>query len=263
MRHLITLWNYRYFVMSSIKNEFKTKFIRSKLGGLWVILNPLAQVAIYALVLSAVLSAKLPGIDSRYAYAIYLMAGILGWNLFSEILGRCVNVFVDNANLLKKMAFPKMTLPLIIFGSSLVNNILLFLAILVVFGLLGHYPNSSVVWLIPLTVLISFLALGMGLILGIMNVFLRDINQIVPIILQFWFWLTPIVYSWGIIPPKYLYLVMLNPIAGIIKGYQDILVYGKVPNVSDLLYPLCLSIVLILIALWMFIKANEEMTDVL
>lgn len=263
MQHFIALWSYRYFILSSIKNEFKTKFIRSKLGGLWIILHPLAQVAIYALVLSAVLSAKLPGIDSRYAYAIYLMAGILGWNLFSEILGRCVNIFLDNANLLKKMAFPKMTLPLILFGSSILNNILLFIAILVVFSLLGHYPNSAVIWLIPLTVLISALALGMGLVFGIMNVFLRDIGQIVPIILQFWFWLTPIVYSWTIIPEKYLYLVMLNPIGGIIKAYQDILVYGKAPVVSDLIYPACLSVVLVLMAFWMFIKANEEMTDVL
>ena len=76
---LLALWHYRHFIFGSIKNEFATRFARSRLGGAWMILHPLAQVAIYALVLSAVLAAKLPGIDNQYAYAIYLMAGMLAW----------------------------------------------------------------------------------------------------------------------------------------------------------------------------------------
>ena len=117
----------RYFILSSIKTELRVKFIRSRLGGLWMILNPLAQVLIFAFVLSAVLSAKLPGIGNRYAYAIYLMAGILGWSLFAEIVNRCLTLFIDNGNILKKLVFPKIALPLIVTGSALVNNALLFL----------------------------------------------------------------------------------------------------------------------------------------
>ncbi|MEY4504149.1 MAG: hypothetical protein RL154_442, partial [Pseudomonadota bacterium] len=126
MRILKAIWAYRYFILSSIRTEFRSRFTRSKLGGVWMILNPLAQVAIYALVLSAVLSAKLPGITSQYAYAIYLMAGTLGWSLFAEILGRSLNIFVDNGNLIKKMSFPKIALPMITAGSALANNALLF-----------------------------------------------------------------------------------------------------------------------------------------
>ena len=86
MKHaFLAVWSYRYFILSSIKTEFCSSFVRSKLGGLWMILNPLAQVLIYALVLTAVLKAKLPGIDSQYAYAIYLMAGMTGWNLFLKL----------------------------------------------------------------------------------------------------------------------------------------------------------------------------------
>ncbi|WP_151901199.1 ABC transporter permease [Sulfurimonas hydrogeniphila] len=263
MSHIKNLWKYRHYILTSIKSEFVTKFIRSKLGGLWIVLNPLAQVAIYALVLSAVLAAKLPGIDSKYAYAIYLMAGILGWNLFFEIITRMTNVFVENANLLKKMAFPKMTLPLIIIGSAIINNILLFFSILLVFGLLGHTISTAVIWIIPLTLITVFLGASMGLFLGIVNVFIRDTQQIVPIILQFWFWLTPIVYSWSIIPQKYLYLVMLNPLSGIIQGYQNILVYNKQPELSVLFYPLVLGTFIAMLSLYMYARANEEMADVL
>ena len=121
----VELYRYRYFILSSIRTELRAKFARSSLGGLWMILHPLAQVAIYALILSAVLSSKLPGIDNRYAYAIYLMAGILGWSVFAEIFSRSLNVFVDNGNLLKKMMFPKMALPLTVVGSALLNMAIL------------------------------------------------------------------------------------------------------------------------------------------
>lgn len=109
---LRSLWQYRHFVLSSIRNEPKSRFARSKLGGMWVIINPLSQVLIYALILSNVLAAKIPGIENKYSYAIYLMAGLLTWSLFSEIINRYFNLFIEQGNLMKKMSFPRITLPL-------------------------------------------------------------------------------------------------------------------------------------------------------
>ena len=83
---LLSVWNFRYFILSSIKTEFYSRFARSKFGVFWMVLHPLAQVLIYALVLSQIMTAKLPGIESSYAYPIYLLAGMLGWSLFSEIM---------------------------------------------------------------------------------------------------------------------------------------------------------------------------------
>ena len=150
-----------------------------------MILNPLSQVLIFAFVLSAVLSAKLPGITNQYAYAIYLMAGTLGWSLFAEIVNRCLTLFIDNGNILKKLVFPRIALPLIVTGSALVNNVLLFVAILVIFGVLGHLPSIALIWLPVLIVINIALALGIGLGLGVLNVFMRDIGQVVPVLMQF------------------------------------------------------------------------------
>ena len=100
---LKSVWQYRGFVLSSIRNDMVSRFAQSKLGGLWVILNPLSQVLIYALILSNILAAKLPGIDNKYAYSIYLMSGLLAWTLFSESVSRCLTLFIDNGNLMKKM----------------------------------------------------------------------------------------------------------------------------------------------------------------
>jgi lipopolysaccharide transport system permease protein len=217
----------------------------------------------YALVLSAVLSAKLPGIDNRFAYAIYLTSGILAWSLFSELVSRCLTIFIENGNLMKKMAFPKICLPVIVSGSTVFNNTLLFLTIVVIFALLGHLPGVTLLW-VPVLMLITLaLAMGLGMILGILNVFMRDIGQLVPIILQFSFWLTPIVYPISIIPEAYRGWLTINPLYHVVLGYQNILVYHKAPEWQGLLIVAMISIALLFVALVMFRKASEEMVDAL
>lgn len=260
---LLAVWRFRFFVFSSIKTELRSKFVRSRLGGLWMILNPLSQVIIFAFVLSAVLSARLPGIDNQYAYAIYLMAGTLGWSLFAEIVNRCLTLFIDNGNLLKKLVFPKIALPLIVTGSALVNNILLFGAILLIFGVLGHLPGAALIWLPVLVVINIALALGLGLALGVLNVFMRDIGQIVPVFMQFLYWFTPIVYMANIIPAQYQSWLAFNPILPIITGYQNVLLYNRAPAWAGLGVVALVAIVLLAFSLLLFRKASPEMVDVL
>jgi len=260
---LRALWRYRNFVLSSIRNDLKSRFSRSIIGGFWMILNPLAQVAIYALILSAVLSAKLPGIDNQYAYAIYLTSGILAWSLFEEIVNSCVNLFIAQGHLMKKIMFPRITLPTIVVGSALLNNFMLFLSILAIFALLGHLPTVQLFWLPLLTLSIVSLALGLGLILGVLNVFVRDIGQVVPIVLQMAFWFTPIVYPVDIVPAAFKPWLALNPMFPLVKGYQSVLVYGESPDVNQIFIIAGIALPLLLLGLFVFRRASAEMVDVL
>ena len=257
------LYLYRGFIVQSVRNELISRFSRSKLGGLWVILNPLSQVLIYALILSNILAAKLPGVDHQYAYAIYLMAGLLGWTLFNEIVSRCLNIFIEHGNLIKKMSFPRVTLPAIAVGSCVINNLFLFISMLGIFALLGHQFNMAMLWLIPLTLVVIVFSLGIGLILGVMNVFLRDIGQVIPIILQMLFWFTPIVYPITIIPEAYRHWLNLNPMHPIIDAYQQILVYGNSPQWGGVLIILAAGIILSIVGLFMFRRSSAEMVDAL
>ena len=258
-----SLWQYRYFVSSSIRNELVSRFTRSKLGGIWMIINPLAQVAIYALILGNVLAAKLPGIDNKHAYPIYLMSGLLAWTLFSEIIGRCLNLFIEQGNLMKKMQFPRITLPAIVVGSNLLNNALLFISMLGIFALLGHHFSIAMLWLMPLTIILTGFALGIGLALGVTNVFVRDLGHAVPILLQVWFWFTPIVYPATIIPEDYRHWMAFNPIYHFTNAYQDILVYGRPPEVGGIVIIGVSSLLLLLLSLFLFRRSSEEMVDVL
>jgi homopolymeric O-antigen transport system permease protein len=257
------LWMYRYFVFTSIINELIGSFSRSKIAGLWVIINPLSQVLIYTLILSNILQAKLPGIEGKYSYAIYLMAGLLAWNLFSEIINRSLVLFIQYGNLLKKMNFPRITLPVIIVGSCGLNNLLLFISMLAIFLVLGHQFSINMFWIIPLTLLVMLLAIGIGLILGVMNVFLRDIGQVVPIILQMLFWFTPIVYPVNILPENIRYLLRFNPLFEITDAYHTVLVYNRMPDLSNLALITVAAVVIAALALFMFRRASAEMADAL
>lgn len=260
---LIGLWQYRNFILTSIRNEFVTRFVRSRLGAAWVILNPLAMVLIYALVLSRVLSAKLPGIDNTYAYTIYLMAGMLSWNLFTEIFQRCLGVFIENGELIKKISFPKLALPVIAVGASLINYLILLVVVVFVFGVLGHFPFQSLIWLPLLTLLIVIFSVGLGIVFGVLNVFIRDIGQAVPIILQLLFWLTPVVYPTNIVPEKFQQWLHWNPLFHLVESFHNVLAYDQSPALWPLLWIALFSIGLMVIGFILFRKAAPEMVDML
>lgn len=262
--NIIGAWRYRHFIISSIRAEFRARFIRSKLGALWMVIHPLAQAAIFAVVLAQIMATKLPGMaNDRFAYAIYLLSGLLAWSLFSEIVTRCLTVFIDNGNLMKKMLFPRITLPLIVAGSALLNNFLLLFAILGVFSLLGHFPGSQIAWA-PLLMLVTLaLGLGVGLLLGVFNVFTRDIGQMIPVVLQLGFWFTPIVYTPDILPTNLRFALALNPMATIVRSFQNVMLFDLPPDLFGLAWIVILTALLLAGVLVLFRRASGEMVDVL
>lgn len=263
-RLILATWRYRYFILSSIKVDFRSRFVRSRLGGLWMVIHPLVQAAIFALVLGQLLSGRLPNMaNNRLAYPIYLLAGTLGWNLFSEVVSRCLTVFIDNGNLLKKLVFPRICLPLIVAGSASVNNMLLFGAILLIFTILGFVPGLNLIWIPLLTLINLALGLGLGVILGTLNVFIRDIGQVVPIVLQLGFWFTPIVYSPNIVPERVHRVMQLSPMYWIVQGYQNAILYNAPPAWAELSLVALIAIALLGMAMTVFRRANNEIVDVL
>jgi len=256
-------WSWRDFILSSILTEQRVRFAGSKLGAFWMLLRPLLEVLVYALILSSLMSSRVPGISGPFGYAIYLTAGTVAWSLFSEIITRCLSVFTSNAHLLKKIAFPPMCLPMIISGSAVLANLFLLAAVLLIFGFVGHLPSVQLLVLPVFIVANVALALGLGLILGTLNVFIRDIEQIVPIVLQVGFWFTPIVYSIQIIPERFRWVYQLNPMYHIVNAYQQVLVFHRMPAMSGVFGVLLLGLVLITLAVDLYRRARPEIVDML
>jgi lipopolysaccharide transport system permease protein len=258
---LKALWVYRGFVLGMVARDFRGRYLGSILGASWAILNPLAQILIYTLIFSQVMQARLPSVQDTLGYSLYLCAGILTWNYFVEVLLRSQTVFLEQANLLKKVSFPRVTLPSFVFLSASVNFSIvgtLFLAFLLVSG---RWPGWVLVALVPLLLIQQVLAVGLGLFLGVTNVFFRDVAQAVGVGLQFWFWLTPIVYPVSTVPAAVRPLMAWNPLYPLIASYQRIIVEHRWPDWSDL-WPVCLmAAVVALISETAFRHLSGAMVD--
>ena len=255
-------WRYRGFISSSVINDFKARLSRTRFGSAWIILQPLAQVLIFATILSNVLAARLPGNQSKYGYVVYLMAGTACWSLFTEIIQRCVTVFIDNGTLLKKIQFPRIALPAVVIGIASVNNLVYLAVVLLLLPVLAVYPGIHYLWLPVLMAMTIGLAAGIGLFLGTLNVFARDIGQVVSVVLQFWFWMTPIVYPVAIVPEPFKSTLALNPVLPLVVGYQNVLLFRTAPP-AKLAWLAVLVAFLLAAAVFIFRRASAEIGDVL
>lgn len=258
---LKTLWAYRGFILGSVKREFQLKYRNSLLGAAWNVINPLAMILVYTIIFSEVMKAKLPGIETKFAYSIFLCAGILTWGFFAEITSRAQNVFIENSNLLKKLSFPRMCLPIIVVLNAGLNFVIIFGLFSIFLAISGNFPGWAYLALIPLLIIQIVFAIGLGITLGVLNVFFRDVGQLFGVVFQFWFWLTPIIYSVTALPVAAQHLMKYNPMTNLIKAYQGVLVNNQWPEWQDLWLISILAILLCWIGLSLFRTHVGEMVD--
>ena len=258
---LKSLWAYRGFILGSVKREFQSKYRNSLLGAAWTVLNPLAMIIVYTVIFSQIMRAKLPGIDSTFAYSIYLCAGVLTWGLFAEIAGRAQNTFLEHANLLKKLSFPRLCLPVTVVANALLNFAIVFGLFSVFLLISGNFPGLVYLALVPVLMILIAFAIGLGITLGVLNVFFRDVGQFFGIVIQFWFWLTPIVYPISILPESVRALMSYNPMTNLIGAFQDILVTGQWPVWQGLLSVTLLAVAMCVLGMYLFRKHAGEMVD--
>lgn len=255
------MWAYRGFIVGSVQREFQLRYRNSLFGAAWTVLQPLAMIVVYTVIFSQVMKARLPGVDSTFAYSIYLCAGVITWNWFAEITARAQNVFLEHANLLKKLSFPRLCLPAVVLLNSALNFAIVFALFTAFLLITGNFPGVVYLALIPLLLVQVAFAIGLGVSLGVLNVFFRDVGQLFGVVLQFWFWLTPIVYPVTILPERLRPLMELNPMAGLISGYQTVLVQGAWPEWRSLWLVTLLAVALCMLGLRLFRRHAGEMMD--
>lgn len=258
---LHSLWCYREFILGTVKRDLNAKYKNSLFGFFWAIFTPIFTIAIYTLVFSSLMQSKLGVSGSKYSYSIYVCTGILAWGLFSEIVNRGLNIFIDNSNILKKIAFPRLALPISLLIICFINFAIIFLLFSLFLIIIGNFPGLSFFSIFPLIAILSLLGIGLGIFLGMLNIFFRDVGQFFAILMQLWFWLTPIVYPLSILPEFVKEWVLLNPVTPVIVGMQVIMVDGGAPNWSSLAYPTCVAIFFCLVGLRLFRKYGRDMVD--
>ncbi len=248
-------------IIELTKRDFVERYSGSTLGVMWSFLWPLVNILIYTLVFSKIMGSKLPGNSSTYSYSIYLIAGLIPWTAFSGTISRITNVFLDKQLLIKKIPINLSILPFYIFISEAVTFIITFI-IFMIFLVLSSYEFNSYFIIIPLIFLIhQILAYSFGFMCAIFNVFFKDLREIVNILLQIWFWFTPIVYVSEILPDYVKDIMLLNPAFYFVNAYQNIIVYGKLPDFKYLFILILLGHILAIISYLLFKKLEKDLRD--
>ena len=249
------LYNYREFLKTSIKKEFRGKYKKSFLGVLWSFLNPLFQLLIYALVFPFILKNNVEN------YTVFLIVALFPWNFFNLSIIQSAACIVANGWIIKKVYFPREILPIATSTSNLINflisSILVFLALFI-----SGIGLTKAVVVLPLIILIQYiLQLGLSFILSAITVYVRDVEYLINVLMMLAFYLSPIVYSADMIPSKYLPLFKLNPMFHIIKYYRDILYYGKIPEMGSVLLLLLVCIIILVVGYLIFRKLEKRFAE--
>lgn len=259
---LRNIYKYRSAINSMVRRELAVRYVGTMGGPLWVILQPIATVIVFWFVFSIGFKAQGP---SKTSFILYFLPGYLPWLLFSEALNASIQSIVGNSHLVKKTIFPTEILPVVHFAASSFTHLVLLACTTVV--LLGHGMSLHVTFfqIIYYYGALACLLLGFAWMLAALQVFHRDVGQVMTMVLNLWFWATPIVWNREIMPQRYDWIIDYNPLYYIVEGYRQSLMYG-IPMWHDLDATLrfwATTLPIFLVGLQIFGRLKAEFADVL
>lgn len=250
------LYNYREMIISLVKKDLRGRYKGSALGFLWTFINPLFQLIIYTIVFSTIMRM---GVDKFY---MFLFVALVPWIFFSACLQQGATCIMDNKEMVKKIYFPRLVLPLSFVTSCFVNMLLSFVVIFAVIIVTGFGINPVALLFLPLIMIIEYaLALGISLITSACTVYVRDLQHILSIIGMGWMYLTPVVYPSSMVPDKYRTLFNLNPMTPIITAYRDILYYKNIPHMTTLIQASAMGLILIIVGMVVFSRLQRNFVE--
>jgi ABC-2 type transport system permease protein len=241
---------------SLVKKDLRGRYKASVLGFLWTFINPLMQLCIYTIVFSVIMRA---GIDKFY---MFLFVALVPWIFFSSSLSGGSTIIVNNQDMVKKIYFPRIVLPMSYVTSCFVNMLFCFIVIFAVIFVTGFGINPVALLFLPFVMIVEYiLALGLALISSACTVYFRDLEHILSLVTMMWMYLTPIVYPVSWIPEKFLPIINLNPMVSVITAYRDILYYKQVPELQTLTTATVMGIVFVVLGSVIFEKLQKGFAE--
>ena len=249
------LYNYRELLKTSVKKEVRGKYKNSFLGIIWSFLNPLLQIAVYAIVFPLILR------NNQENYVIFLCCGLIPWNFFATSINRSAFSFVENGNIIKKVYFPREIIPISVVTSETVNFLISSIIIVgfVVFGGLGI---SKYIIFYPIVLIAQYLIImAISFIISSVCVYLRDLQHFIGVALQLLFYAAPVVYAPSSIPENFQWILNLNPMTYVINAYRDIFYNQTMIDFKPLLIVIAIAIVGCIIGYGVFYKLQKGFAE--
>jgi lipopolysaccharide transport system permease protein len=255
------LWRYRELLYFLSWRDTLVRYKQTVIGLAWAIIRPFLVTIVFTLVFSKV--AKLPS-TGTVPYALLVIAAMLPWQFFSTSMSEASNSLIGNANLISKVYFPRLVVP----ASAVMTSFVDFLITLSMVGVLMLYYRFAPDWricVLPLFTLLAFFAsFGISLWLCALNVEYRDFRYVIPFIVQFGLYISPVGFSTGLVPPKWRSLYYLNPMVGVIDGFRWSLLRGEARlNYVSTLFSIIVTLIVCLTGVWYFRKKERSFADVI
>lgn len=246
---------YKEFLKSNVKKDIRGKYKGSFLGVLWSFINPLLSVVIYAIVFHYIMRFNIEN------YLIYLIAGIIPWTFFTSAINAGMNSILFNSDIIKKVYFPRIILPISGVTSCLVN-FLISCIVIVMFAIFSGVGISFNLIFLPLIVLIQYIfTLGIAFVLSAVEIYVRDIEHIINFFIGMLFYITPILYTPDYVPAKFSFLLKINPLSYIIEAYHSIFYYKQMPNMVNLGIISLISAVVFIVGYMIFNKLQKGFAE--
>jgi lipopolysaccharide transport system permease protein len=251
------LWAYRELIAAFTMRDVKLRYKQTGLGIAWAVLQPLLTMVIFTIFFGGLAHIPSDGVP----YPLFVLAALLPWTLFAEGLTRSTTTMVTNANIMTKVYFPRLIMPLSSILSPLVDFAVSFIILLAMMVYYGFVPTANVVFL-PLFLLLALTtALGVGLWLSALNVKYRDFQYTVPFLIQIWMFASPVVYAASLVPESLRIWYGLNPMAGVIEGFRWALLGNGTPS-GMILVSVGMVIVLLVSGMFYFRRMEQYYADI-
>jgi lipopolysaccharide transport system permease protein len=254
------LWRHRELVYFFVWRDLKVRYKQTVFGVLWAVIQPLMLMVVFSLFLG-----RINGIGSSdVPYPLFAFAGLVPWTLFSKSLSSSSDSLVGASNLIQKVYFPRLLLPIAAIGSQLLDFIIGIVAVGLLMAYFGFAPSAAILWVLPLTGLSLLVALAGGVWLSAANVRYRDVHHLVPFLVQLWLFASPVAYSIGIIPVDWLSIYQLNPMAGVIEGFRWALLGETSPHLAEgLAMSVAITLVVLVSGLAYFRRVERTFADMI
>ncbi len=253
------LYAYKSMVYNLVRRDLRGRYKGSLLGMLWNFILPLMQILVYVMVFSIIFKQDIE------RYYVYLIVGMIPWILFSDSISCGSGSVVENSSLVTKIYFPRLVIPVSIIISKLVNFLISLVIVFVVLVVSGHGINPISLSVLPLAIIcILLFTLGLTLVLAAANVFMRDIQYLITVLLMMWIWLTPIMYVQDFVDNDFIQCVLnINPLTYLINMFQDALYWKVIPDFSTIGICVIESILILVIGLVIYNKYSSDFAEVL
>jgi len=252
------LWRYRELLGFLTWRDVKIRYKQTVLGFLWAFLQPFVKMVVFTLVFG-----RLAGLDSEGApYPIFVFAGLLPWQFFSEALHRSSESVVGSAGVITKVYFPRLIVPLAAVAGCLIDFCISFLILVGLMVYYGVAPSLHLLAVAPLAAGTVLAALGIGTLIAALNVAYRDFRYMIPFLIQIWMFLTPVVYSVSVVPDGWQWLLALNPMTGIVDGFRSA-VLGKPFDMQNLIISGAVCMAMVLLSVAYFRRIERQFADII